>query len=259
MKNLVRFTGILVVAILAATQARAAILAQDNFDSYANGDLPTVSSGAWSLFSGTAGVGDVQVVSGQASLSGGRSGDDQILLSGGPYPTTSLFYSFDLTVTALPLANQGAYLSMFKDSGTTFLGKTFSSNVAGQVQLGVSAQANNPNSGALWGTTFAVGTTHKIVVEFDQSSGLWPATTTMWVDPVNMASTSIVTTDHAFGTNINITAFAFRESNAQQGSQLIDNVLVGTTFGDVVAVPEPSTIMLLCTGLLGLWAIRRRS
>jgi hypothetical protein len=249
MKSFTKFACVIAVAAFAAVQARAAILAQDDFN-YPDGDLVTVSGGTWTSFSGTT---PLNVASGQAVVTGANSMDDQIMLSGGPHTSDALFASFDVTLSAV--GSGGAYFALFKDSGTTFLSKVFATNVAGNVQLGITAQANNPASGALWSPTFAVGTTHKIVVELDQTSG-WPATSTLWVDPVNQFSTSIQAADTPFPTNVAIVAFGLRQSNSQQGTQLIDNLIVGTSFADVI--PEPSTMLLVGTGLVGMLALRRR-
>jgi len=249
MKTFTKFMCIAAVASFAAAQARAAILAQDNF-SYPDGDLVTVSGGTWTSFSGATAL---NVVSGQAFETGANSMDDQISIGTG-HSNDVLFAGFDVTFNTLS-GNQNTYIAHFKDAGTTFFGKVFGSNTVGGVQLGISVQANSPGA-ALWGSTFALGTTHRIIVELDQSAG-WPATAKMWVDPVNEFSTSIQALDTPFPTNVNIVAYALRQTNAStMGSQYIDNLIVGTTFEDVI--PEPSTMLLVGTGLVGLLAIRRR-
>jgi len=81
MRTLVKLSGILALAIFAATQAQATVITNDTF-SYSDGDLPTVSGGIWTLHSGTAGATDVQVTNGMAFASGLRSGDDNLAFGG---------------------------------------------------------------------------------------------------------------------------------------------------------------------------------
>ena len=56
--------------------------------------------------------------------------------------------------------------------------------------------------------------------------------------------------------NISIQAFALRQSNATQGQAFVDDLLVFTEFAD--CIPEPSSMVLVGAGLLGLLAMRRR-
>lgn len=233
-------------------QSKGALLVSDDF-SYSDGDLPTQSGGVWSNISGSVGAGDVQVVSGQAEVSGARSGDDQRLLGGGAHSNDVLFAGFDITFTALPSAAT-TYFANFKNDSTTFFAKVFGTNDGGSVRIAITTQANNPATGAAWASTFALNTTHRIITKLDQSGG-WPATATLWLDPVNEFSTSITAADTPFPTNVNMTAFLLRQSTGE-GTILIDNLLIGTTFADVI--PEPSTILLVGVGLVGLVVLRRR-
>jgi hypothetical protein len=57
-----------------------------------------------------------------------------------------------------------------------------------------------------------------------------------------------------------IAAVNFRQGSAGSAATLtVDNLVVATAFSDVVAVPEPSTVVLAgLGGLVGLVALRRK-
>jgi len=242
------------VALLGASSARATVFASDSF-TYGNGDLPTQSSGVWSNISPATGAMDVQVVNDQAEVSGARTGDDWIKLTGTPHSNDKLYAGFDFEFTGLPGAANTTYFANFAASSSTFWAKVFGTNDGGQVKIGITGQANTATS--VWASDIALNSWHHIVTEVDQTDG-WPATIKLWLDPSSEGSTFIAPNDNVFSTNQNIIAFLLRESNTpgSEGTILVDNLVVASTFSEVI--PEPSTILLVGTGLLGLLAIRRR-
>jgi hypothetical protein len=261
MKKLVTFTGILAVAILAAAQAHATLLVNETF-SYPNGNLAgntPVSNGGiggtWATYSGTPPT-DIQVVGGQANPTQVNAPDDAISFDGGfAADTTSgkIYASFDLTLAALPPGT--SYFALFKDSGASNFGARIFVNqtgaTAGDYSLGIANSAATANQ--YISTALTVGTTYKVVMEVDNSAS---GDGSLWLNPVLESDTHV--TDTVGPHNNAWSTFALRQSaTGGSGTELVDNLLVGTTFGDVV-VPEPSTVMLVGTGLLGLLALRRR-
>ena len=113
----------------------------------------------------------------------------------------------------------------------------------------------------VYGSPVATGTWNRLVLVMDQTGPLMQCS--LYLGPTgdsNIADFSLVAaTDVPTQTNVLISAFALRQASASTGAgtELIDNLLIGTTFGDAV-VPEPSTVLLVGTGLLGLLAMRRR-
>ena len=79
----------------------------------------------------------------------------------------------------------------------------------------------------------------------------------MWIDPAPGVEPLIANAD-AFLTDFNLSdwdAFSFDARNPMK----IDEIRVGATFDDVVvAVPEPASILMAITGLVGVYGIRRR-
>jgi len=76
----------------------------------------------------------------------------------------------------------------------------------------------------------------------------------LWVDPTTEASPSL-SWNGTFSDEV--TSFGFRQAG---GSfvHVIDNFFVGTTFNDVLPVPEPASACLGVIGLVGLVGIARR-
>jgi len=253
MKTFIKFACVVAVASIAATQARAQTLASDNF-SYPDGDLVTVSSGAWSTFSG---ANPLNVLSGQASLTAGAGSwqDDQLGLSGGAHSSDVIYYGFDANILSWP-TGAGAYFALFKDTSTAnFFARTFVTNAGpGEVRFGVANQSATTATAVFWGSTVATGTWHRIIVRLDQTGV--DAVSTMWIDSSLETDPSISAFDATTVTNLPVIAFALRQSNAQQGTSLVDNLIVATDFATVV--PEPSTMVLVGAGLVGLLAMRRR-
>ena len=78
--------------------------------------------------------------------------------------------------------------------------------------------------------------------------------TELWINPVDVGSTSIVDLSGTAATAIE--AVAFRQGSDYTGSQVVDNLVVATTFDEALTIPEPSSFMLLGIGSIAL--LRRR-
>lgn len=246
MKNMVRLVGVLAVAILAATQARAIIYAQDDF-SYPDGDLTNSSS--WYTFSGST---PLNVSSQQAIVTGANSADDALDYAG--VHTNDVIYGH-AEINFSDAGSGTTYFMNFKQQGSFFyVGKVFgSSDGSGGVTLGISSSANSPD--VTWASSLSLNTTYDICFKIDQTGA--DAVMTLWVNPANEASTSIVSSD-ASPYHDDLNSIALRQGSGF-GTVAVDNLKVGTSFAEVCVIPEPSTILLVVTGLLGLLAFRRRS
>jgi hypothetical protein len=99
-----------------------------------------------------------------------------------------------------------------------------------------------------------LGSTYKVVLRIDNAAG---GAATAWLNPSIESDPSFTPTDTKFIDPWQTFAFRQTTSGGTATTELIDNLMVGTTFGDVV-VPEPSTVLLVAMGMLGLFAARRR-
>jgi hypothetical protein len=248
----------LILALLAFVSANASAtpLFSDNFNTYANGFLTTVSGGIWANHSGTA--NQVDVLSGAVNLTATESEDVNALITGGPYTSGLLYYSLIVNFSVLP-AGAGGYFAHFKDSTTTgFRARLFATTVGaapGFYRLGIN-NGSTPIS-ATFGTDLSLGSAYQAVVRYDVGA----VATTLWVDPLLETDPSVTATDVVTG--LGITSIALRQSRTSgptdMGTLTVDNVLVATSFAEVVSVPEPSSILLASLGgLLGLFRLRRK-
>ena len=256
MKNLLKITCVVAVAIFAVAQAKAALITNETF-SYADGDLATVSGGIWAPYSGTTAL---NVSGGHAVVTDASSQDDALNFGAG-HSNDVLFASFDVTVTSLPRAVPG-YFAFFKDSTSfNFAARVYGSNDAGSVRFGIAnvgGAATNVGV-AFWGSSVALGSTNKIVIRLDQTGASFVST--LWLNPTQITDPSVTASDVGAISLINVQAFALRQASTSTGAgtENVDNLLIGTTFGDVVAaIPEPSTVALVGLGILGSLAFRRR-
>jgi hypothetical protein len=247
---------ILALLAFASSNASAASLFSDNFNTYADGSLITVSGGIWANHSGT--VGQVDVQSRAVNLTATESEDVNALISGGSYTSGLLYYSLTVNFSVLPAVG-GGYFAHFKDATTSgFRARLYATTTGaapGFYRLGINNGSNLPIT-ATYPSDLSLGSFYQVVVRYDASS---PANaSTLWVDPTLETDPSVTATDGV--TILPITSFALRQSTIAAGGMgtlTADNVLVATTFAEVV--PEPSSILLASLGgLLGLFRLRRK-
>ncbi|MGA2138834.1 MAG: PEP-CTERM sorting domain-containing protein [Verrucomicrobiia bacterium] len=248
-KFLVASVVMAAAVLLGASSARADIWASDTF-TYTDGELSTVSSGTWTIFSGTAGA--LHVLNNAATITGTGTLDESISLSG-THSSDAVFAGFDADVISWSQASSGSsgYFALFKDASTfNFFARTYVTNVTGGVKFGITTGATQP---PIWSSTVSLGTTHRVVIEFDQTGASLgvDATASLYLDGTLQGTSAAV-----INSNYNISAFGLRQSNSgTEGNLTVDNLVIGD---GLAAVPEPSTMALLGFGLVSMLALRRR-
>jgi hypothetical protein len=124
--------------------------------------------------------------------------------------------------------------------------------------LSIYARTGNANTGAV---TIATGTTILIIGKY-VDNGTGGGTTTIWINPTDFTSEATVAST-AFGTTSTVNATVARDDGIAFRSVgtafTVDALRLGTTFADVIAVPEPASFAALAgLGALGFAAARRR-
>jgi hypothetical protein len=211
----------------------------DSF-TYADGSVVPNSSFFWGYGSGT--NGDAQVLGGQLLLSGSRSEDIGAFLTNSPYLPSQgwiLYSKFTANFSSRPTAGNGEYFAHFRGTlaGGSFGARIFATTngaAAGKLRLGISASAGAPPSAVL-PTDLETNVTYTVVTRYNVGTGL----STLWVNPVSEASTSVTSTDNAF--TFDVYTYAFRQ-NSGIGNLAVDDVKVGTAFSDVVESRPALTI-----------------
>lgn len=235
-------TGLMIAALSGLTSTAAAEVLVDEDFNYANGALTTVSGGTWTAFSG-AGNNPVQVSNQAITLVQGSGSREDVSISlGDTIGTGEVWYAgFDVTVSG---ASSTVYFAFFRGDNLDFRGRLY---VTGPANLGYRLAVGESSSiTATWGSDLNFGQTYRVMLAYNFDAG----TTRMWVDPTSEGDAHITST--AF-TPFAVKNFSFRQADATS-TQIIDNLIVSTSFAE--AVPEPGSLALL--GLGGLLACRRR-
>jgi hypothetical protein len=64
----------------------------------------------------------------------------------------------------------------------------------------------------------------------------------LWVNPINQGSPSVVASDPGFATAVS--SLAFRQFSSGSWKASVDNLRVATTFTEALGVPEPTSLWI---------------
>ncbi len=254
MKTNLKSIGTLLAIGLLAVSARATVVLQDNFDSYATGDLTNVSSGFWAVHSGATPMNVVLDSSVSApnalQITRNLAQDVNAQLTNAPYysagtnaagsSVAALYFKVTVRMSSADMPTAaGTYFAHLKDAGTSnFRARLYAAtnNTAtfGSYRLGIGNSSGTP---IFWATDLAPDTTYIAVVRYVLTTGI----ATLWVNPINEYSTSISATDTV--SLLDISTMAFRQASGE-GTLNVDDLVVGTLFSN--AVPgsvNPPTIV----------------
>jgi len=256
--------GVVVFAVIVLGGLPAPTLAsvemQEAFQ-YPDGNL--AGNGGWAAHMG-AGLVPVQVVAEEARLEQGAGSREDVNKHFAAQPTDRKTYAaFMLQVpsaSSLPGADYFAHFRPVPPDTTLFRSRIYIGPVGGgDYTVGISITSTGTSPVVNWGSALSFGNSYRIVSSYDPVTG----TAELWVDPENESSTKISST-HASAAGNSIDSYALRQATGTISTQIIDNLVVGTTFGDVVPPNLPSlsgwgTLSLLSLLMMtgSAWMVRR--
>jgi len=233
---------------------RADLIWYEGFN-YADGYLPTVSSGVWARHSGSQNDSLVNNKKLEVSTSGvGLARTDDVNRSlctvGGCSYTNSgtvLYASFTMNFTNLPSA-AGAYFAHFHINSSTFPCRiwawTTGTVLPNTFRVGVSAGSQgSPNK--VIPVDLMTNIDYQVVVKWDPNLG----SATLWVNPLSESEIGSGLTSDSVGVNVNPPAgFGIRQATGFGGFLTLSNLSVATTFDEAatnVWSPTPVAPTLL--------------
>lgn len=244
----------LCLSVMLSGPAVATLIAFDNFD-YNDGSL--VPNGGWANHSGVS--GDLLISDGQAIVQHGAPSEDAHI----SFDTTAglIYYGLDFLVAASVgiSGTDNEYFAHFKDNGFNFAARLDIVAATGGGDFKVGIATDDSTADMTWGTDFSFDTIYRAVVEYDQNTNI----ASLWIDATTITDTFIMGDDQA-DPGDTITQFALRQSDSSHNESIrVDNLVIGTTFGDVVnpyvtSIPEPTTLAIFGIGLAGIGFARRR-
>lgn len=225
------------ISICFALNGKADIVFSDGF-TYSDGTLVGATGSPWVAHSG-AGSGPVQAINGEIELSRSQSEDVDVALPGGPFATsgtvTALYASFKVKFADLPSAG-GSYFAHLNNSSSHCRIWASSTGAAdGSFRLGIGNGSNDSATSGQLAMDLSLNTGYTIVVRYELAT----ASSILWVNPTAETDTGVTGSDST--TPASISTFAFRQ-NSGIGIMLVDDLIVGTTFADVVGSDLPPTI-----------------
>lgn len=229
--NLVTGTNIYCVMVLPATN----VIFSDHFDYIIKGvtgfdSLDADTGNFWFTRSGASGT-HVKVSSGVAVLNSGANVQSVIApLKRGPYPCgngTVLVTKFTARWTGAPASpDSGNIVALWDETagtGTPGLRGRFSTTNSPTGAFNVRVETGEPSAGfAVYPLDINASETHTFWIKYDVDG----AQTTLWVDPVNESSPSVVNSD--FHGNRTIYDISLRQGT-DTGPVLIDDLTVTIT------------------------------
>jgi len=193
---------------------------------YADGSLATNSGRLWATRAGT--PGQMQLVFGTALITSSQTEDVVARLIGGPYNSTVLYASFDVTFIALPAILPDIFAHFSGTNANDLRARVLASttNAApGSFRLGVANTVSSVANVVDYPLDLNLDTKYQVVVAYDTAAG----TSKLWVNP-GSGGGWVSAIDPVSPTGIN--AFGLRQSGGI-GDSRMDNLLVGTSFESV--------------------------
>lgn len=277
MTTLAKKFAVAALALSAVSASQAALLVYDGFD-YTAGVINGTQSGGtgWSTNWVVGEANAPSIVSPGLTFTGldteGNALSDATVQSRGTRRTfdntglggdgTSIWFSALYNHTS---AGSDFRLKFFGSSslslGVSDYATALNSGIGFHFLGGTGLRVENQNVQIGTATSLAVNTVNLIVGRIDFSDTLNQDRVLLWVNPTISGTAPL---DSLAAQNVTLqlqttlgNAVAARWGGA--GTGIVDEIRLGTTFGDVVAIPEPSTYVLVLGGLGALVWLRRRA
>jgi len=269
-------TSFIVVLILALAQEelRASLIVYESFDSYTSGSNLNGGAGGtgwtntWTAPTGTDGATittPANYVNGSVVVNGGTNalalgnGSSSVSSRGFATQTGTLYFSF-LYTPVVGLTTGDFFQFMMNNDITTNNSGSIGDLNTGANLLGV--RSGGTNGGTTVDSTFSTvqGTTYFLVGKFSKTSGGNYNRIDLFINPssdIEPGSADAFSTGDSGITSVAF--FTMRSSGMTLGDFYnFDELRVGTTFADVVPVPEPGTwsLIFVSVGLI-TWFVRR--